>query len=108
MAQQHAIWKAQALAHWKEFRPQTVKRLQASGTLDSSLDEAAQSTSQEMQALMNQGATWDEAWQAVRENHLFPHEEPGAVPEAPASAGYRTAAAVNASLGSLAMPGEKE
>lgn len=41
-----------------------------------------------MQELQEQGATYYEAWQQVRERYLFPPEEPGNEEELPTTAAY--------------------
>lgn len=106
MEMQHANWIAQANAHWKEYQPKRYRALMQSGKLGQALTQAASDTSQELQNLRDQGIDPDSAWEMVRQRHLFPPEEPGASPEAPPSAGFRTAAAVSRGLGSLTMPGE--
>lgn len=54
-----------------------------------------------MQVLIGQGATWEEAWEATREAHLFLPEE---APEIePASEGLQTQRAVNQMLGNLEL-----
>lgn len=105
---QHPNWIAQARLHWQEHLPKMFARLRADGTLLQRLTEAADATAQELERLMGQGFSHQEAWEQVRELHLFPPEEKGASPEAPLSEGYRTAVAVNQGLGSLRMPGERE
>ena len=108
MTQQHATWIAQARAHLKEHRPQALARLQAAGTLEQHLREAAEATSREMQTLMRQGANWQEAWEMVREQHLFPPAEEAKGEAMPASEGFRAHRDLTRSLGSLTMPGEKD
>lgn len=89
---QHANWKAQARMHWKEHRPKAYREMVRKGTLEQALTTAAEETSKEMQMLIDQGATRDEAWEMVRETHLFKPEEPGASEQAPASPGYQAMA----------------
>ena len=72
-----ARWAEMAKAHWREFQPNRYKLLVAAGTLDKEALAAARLTSQEMDVWRAQGATHDEAWQAVREKYLLPPEEPG-------------------------------
>jgi hypothetical protein len=105
---EHANWIAQARAHWKEHRPQAFKRMQADGTLQQNLEQAATATSDAMHTLMGQGYQAHEAWEMVREQHLFPPEEPGASPEAPVSDAYATAVAINSGWNALRMPGEPD
>ena len=104
----HAAWIAQARQHWQEHCPKLYASLKEAGTLTQRLTEAAEQTSQDLMNLMGQGFNHQEAWEAVRETHLFLPEEPGASPEAPISEGYATAVAINQGLGSLRMPGERE
>ena len=106
--QQHATWIAQARAHLKEHRPAQYERLTQAGTLEQHLQQAAQETSQEIHALMNQGATWQEAWELVREIYLFPPAEAEANEPMPKREGYRAHRDLMQGLGSLTMPGEKE
>lgn len=108
MTQQHATWIAQARVHLKEHRPQAFARLQAAGTLEQHLRQAAEATSHEMRTLMDQGATWQEAWELVREQHLFPPAEAGAEAPMAKTEGYRAHRDLMRGLGSLTMPGEKD
>lgn len=89
MEMQHSNWIAQARAHWMEHRPVMFSRLQKAGTLDKALAEAAEATALAIRALMTQGATWDEAWEATREQYLFLPEEPEQTPKMEKSQGYR-------------------
>lgn len=100
---QHAHWMAQAREHWKEHRPKMFKELQASGQLETRLREAAEATSQQMQELMAQGFQHHEAWEATREQFLFPPEEPGASEEAPVSQGYLAMRELNDAMKYLGM-----
>lgn len=104
----HASWTAQARAHWKEHRPKAYRQMMADGTLEKALVEAANATSQEMQVLADQGFRQHEAWEAVRENHLFPPEERDASPRLPASPGYKAMRGFYRDLMKLRMPGERE
>ena len=105
---QHPNWIAQARQHWQEHLPKMYARLKADGTLTAKLTEAADATARDLQNLMGQGFNYQEAWEQVRETYLFLPEEKGASPEAPASEGYKAAAAINRGLASLRMPGEPE
>ena len=107
METQHAQWIAQAHAHWKEHQPKRFKALMAAGKLGQALTEAADETGKQMETLRGQGIPADSAWEMVREQHLFPAEEPGNSPEAPPSHGYKLQRQVDQGLGSLTMPGEK-
>ena len=69
-------WKSQAMRHWKEFQPTRYRELVRSGKLQAALDEAAQQTYLEMNALTEQVFQEHEAWEMVRETYLFPPEEP--------------------------------
>ena len=68
-------WTSQARAHWKEHLPGRYKSLEVQGTLDEELMAAAKLTELDLEAMMEIGATYDEAFQAVRETYLFPPEE---------------------------------
>lgn len=105
---QHQNWIAQARAHWQEHQPKRYSELSRSGQLLSALKLAAEQTAQEVKLLTDQGATPDEAFQAVREQYLFPPEEPGNSPEAPKSHGYKAMRHLNRDLSSLTLPGERE
>ena len=85
---QHQHWINQARQHWQEFQPARFKALTESGQLETALRLAAESTAAEMAALMGQGATAAEAFEQVRELHLFPQPEPGAVEQQEPTEGY--------------------
>jgi hypothetical protein len=106
--QQHANWISQANSHWKEHQPKRYAALMKAGTLGQTLAHAADETGKQMQTLREQGFSADQAWEMVRDLHLFPPEEPGASSEAPDSPGYLAQREVNSGLGSLLMPGERE
>lgn len=106
MAQQHATWIAQARQHLQEHRPQEYERLKKTGKLEAHLTQAAEQTSEEMQTLTRQGLTWDQAWEMVREQHLFPPAEAMDEPM-PESQGFRAHRDLMRGLDSLTMPGEK-
>ena len=105
----HAHWIALAREHWKEHLPAMFARLEKAGTLEQSLQEAADATAAEMRQWVEMGATQTEAWEAVRQNHLLlaPEEDELAEPLEDAE-GYETAAAVNQGLSQIRMPGERE
>lgn len=69
-------WISQAKKHWQEFQPNKYQALKNQGTLDLALKKAAEQTLAEVSELENQGYQPDEAFQMVRENHLFPPGEP--------------------------------
>lgn len=104
MEMQHSNWIAQAREHWKEHRPKMFARLTKAGTLEQALTEAAEATAAAMRLLTTQGATQDEAWEATRELHLFPPEEPEQTPKMPRSAGYRARLELMQGLSNLGMP----
>jgi Holliday junction resolvasome RuvABC DNA-binding subunit len=106
MQQQHASWIAQARQHWKEFQPTRFKELAQSGKLETELRAAAEATSNEMQTLVDQGFSRTEAWELVREVHLFPPEE--TEPDEPESEGYAVSRDLNQMLANLRMPGERD
>jgi hypothetical protein len=105
---QHAAWIAQARAHWKEHRPKAYREMVRKGTLETFLKAAADSTSQEMRDLMSQGFQYHEAWEVVRERHLFPPEESGNSEEAAASEGYKAMRQYYRDLSDLGGPDERE
>ena len=105
--QELGAWIAQAKAHWQEHQPKRFKALKESGKLAEALKDAAVATSLEMKALMEQGAQWHEAWEMVREQHLFPPEEPGASPEARPSDGYRLYRDIQQALAMVGQPDEE-
>lgn len=106
MEMQHSNWIAQAREHWKEHRPQLFARLTKAGTLEKSLTEAANATSQAMQSLQAQGATWQEAWEQTREQYLFPAEEAEQAPRMPRSPGYLARLELMQGMASLGQPPE--
>jgi hypothetical protein len=108
MEQQHAHWIAQAALHWQEHQPRRYKALKVAGTLAQELREAADETARELESLRNQGFDQHQAWEMVRENHLFPPEEQGASPEAPNSPGYLLALEAQQGMAEIRMPGEPE
>lgn len=108
MTMQHSNWIAQALDHWKEHQPARYKELCRTGQLKTALVQAAEQTQTELEKLMGQGFKYQEAWEMVREQFLFPAEEPGASEEAPNSRGYRAMQAFNRELASVTLPGERE
>lgn len=67
-------WVQQARAHWKEHLPKLYHQLQASGTLEAALQDAAERTYQEVVALEEAGYDLQGAWEIVRESYLFPPE----------------------------------
>lgn len=69
-------WISLASAHWKEFQPTRYKELVRTKTLGTALQEAAERTYQEMEALTANGFQEHEAWEMVRELYLLPPEEP--------------------------------
>lgn len=69
-------WMSQAKAHWQEFQPTRFRELKKSGMLGQALQEAADRTYQEMNALTEAGFTELEAWEMVRQEYLFPPKEP--------------------------------
>ena len=105
--QQLGAWIAQAKAHWQEHQPKRYKALKEAGKLAEALKDAAVLTSREMETLIGQGFQWTEAWEMVREQHLFPPEEPGASPEARPSEGYRLYRDIQQALAMLGQPDEE-
>ena len=117
---QHQNWIAQARAHWQEHQPRKFARLMKSGALTQALTQAAEATAQAMQALTQaaeataqamqvltgQGATQEEAWEQVREQYLFPPEEPEQAQKMPRSQGYLAHRELMLGLGSLGMDDE--
>jgi cation transport regulator ChaB len=65
--------------HWREFRPEMVRDLEAKGLLHQMLLEAEEKTKDEMDTLMRelrqQGLTaqqaHDQAWEMVRERYIL-------------------------------------
>ena len=100
-------WINIAREHWKEHQPTRFKELVANGLLNQQLADAAEATSQAMQALVGQGYSQYEAWEATRELYLFPAEEPGASEEAPVSEGLKAMRELNEGLRYLGMTDEE-
>lgn len=68
-------WMNQAKKHWQEFQPTKFKELKQSGNLGQALQDAAERTYQEMNALTDAGFAEHETWEMVRQSYLFPPEE---------------------------------
>ena len=98
-------WYGQAKEHWKKYRPKMFKALQESGKLNHHLNNAVERTGDEYCKAIEDGMEPHEAWEAVRENHLFlpseqdqpslgedpnPEPEPTPVAEIPAPRKYAT------------------
>lgn len=66
-----------AMEHWKEFRPTMYRKLKEKKRLELQALKAADQTRKEMQSMMQNGATWPEAWEAVRERYIYLPEEEG-------------------------------
>ena len=96
--QMHANWIAQAKEHWEEFQPTRYAELQQEGKLMQALTDAADRTQDEIETLMAQGFSYNEAWEATREQYLFPPEEDGASEEAPDSEGYKAMKEANRAM----------
>lgn len=71
------LWISQARDHWKEHQPTRFRELKKAGKLDEALKAAAEQTHLEMSQLEAQGYRNHEAWEVVREEYLFPPQEPG-------------------------------
>ena len=69
-------WYSQAKEHWKKYRPKMYAALEKKGTLHKHLNAAVEQTRDEYAQAIYNGMEPHEAWEAVRENHLFlPSEE---------------------------------
>lgn len=101
LPQQHAMWIAQARAHWEEHLPKMYARLVESKRLLPELTEAAEATAGALQTLVNQGFNRQEAWEQVREQYLFLPPEPAANESPAPSQGYAAMMDYNRTLGSL-------
>ena len=78
----------QARQHWQEFQPTRFQALTDSGQLETALRQAAERTAEEMSKLIDRGVNAGDAWMEVRELHLFPAPEPGAVEEQGQTEGF--------------------
>ncbi len=76
-------WISQARDHWKEHQPTRFRALKKAGKLEEALKAAAEATHLEMNRLEAQGYRNHEAWEIVREKHLFPPQEPGVEQDEP-------------------------
>jgi hypothetical protein len=76
MADELQQWIAAARPHWREFRPELYRGLEATGTLDERLLKAAEQTQVELDSLVKAGMTHQNAWEMVREEYLFLPENP--------------------------------
>ena len=70
-------WRSLADSHWQEHRPTMYRELVKAGKLQSALKEAAEATEREMDALMDQGFQYHNAWEAVRQTYLLLPQEEG-------------------------------
>jgi hypothetical protein len=69
-------WISLARESWKENNPTLYKELNRSGTLGTSLKEAAERTYSEIAELEAQGHSPQDAWEMTREKYLLlPAEE---------------------------------
>lgn len=107
MNQQHAQWKAQAYQHWRENNPQMVARLRKAGQLQTQLDQAVQSTADQMQTLREAGLSHQEAWEQARQS-LFLPQEPGADEPMEQDEGAKLYAETQRALANVRMPGERQ
>ena len=57
--------------HWKEFLPTMYKELEKAGTLQETLEEAANQTELEMNQSMEAGVPRDQAWEEIRSRYLL-------------------------------------
>jgi len=64
-----------AKQHWKEFRPTLYKELEADGTLEQALENAAQQTLNEIDELMNAGMFDYEAEEIVYPKYILLRDE---------------------------------
>jgi hypothetical protein len=58
-------------SHWREYRPKMVKRLEASGKLESAIEYAADRTAAAESSLIQQGVSPWQAQQQMREEWAF-------------------------------------
>lgn len=78
----------QACQHWQEFQSTGFQALTESGKLETALRRAAEWTAEEISKLIDRCVNAGDAWMEVRELHLFPAPEPGAVEEQGQTEGY--------------------
>lgn len=88
-------WVTMAVNHWKEHQPKRYAELRRSGRLQAEALAAARMTADEMRRLQDSGASHEEAWEATRELHLFPPEEPNPQDSPPASVALEAVKDVN-------------
>ena len=100
MAMQYKNWILQARQHWRDHQPNRYKTLKESGKLEAALSEAAEATAEAMQALVDEGFDREQAWEMVREQHLFPPEEPSQ-DETASKEAYSTAREINRMMADL-------
>ena len=98
---QYGNWIAQARQHWREHQPKRFKALKESGQLEQALAQAAEATAEAMQRLADEGFDRDQAWEMVRQEHLFPAEEPTTEPRLQDNGAYSTARQINAMMSRL-------
>lgn len=71
----------QIKAHWRQYRPDMCRGLEATGELDKAVYEAQERTGEALADLVKKGMDWNQAWELVREEWAFlPAEEEDASP----------------------------
>ena len=69
-------WAREAKEHWRQYRPKMYQAFEKAGTLNKHLNRAVEQTKDEFVRAIENGMEPHEAWEEVRENHLFlPSEE---------------------------------
>ena len=68
------MWQS-IVEHWKTYLPSLYQSHVKAGTLDQAIERAMEQTMDEEAPLIAGGMSDQEAWQAVRENHLYMRPE---------------------------------
>ena len=76
MHKDHDHWVVMADDHWREYLPTMYKEMQAEKSLVKYLHQAAKSTARDMDAMIDAGQTYDQAWEIARSRYLLLTPEP--------------------------------
>lgn len=72
----HARKIEQMMEHWAEFRPKEYARMVQDGTLYPTLERIAEEVLGSLQAGLDAGMDYDQAWELAREPMYPPPETP--------------------------------
>lgn len=70
-----SAWKELARAHLKEHRPKLYRELEASGDLESFLEDRREAASRVLDEYLSRGLSYDQGWEAASRELFLPSEE---------------------------------